>query len=671
MDAIKAQIDALKTTLRRHEYLYHTLDSPEVPDAEYDILFNQLKTLEVQYPQFITSDSPTQRVGAVPLSELEQVKHEIRMLSLDNIFDNAGFFAFDKRVHERLDFTDTEEIEYCCELKLDGLAVSLLYENGILVQAATRGDGTVGENITANIRTIKTVPLKLISDHVPPRLEVRGEVFMTHSGFTKLNKQALTDGDKLFANPRNAAAGSLRQLDANITAKRPLSFLCYGIGVVSGSELADTHYDRLMQLKSWGLPVSHKVECRKGADSAIAYYQEIKQIRDQLGFDIDGVVIKVNSIVLQDELGFIAKSPRWAIAYKFPAQEQTTRLNGVDFQVGRTGTITPVARLEPVHVAGVTVSNATLHNYDEIQRLDIRIGDRVIIRRAGDVIPQVISVIKSERPDDAKVIIFPTHCPACGSDVIKDEGEVSYRCSAGLYCIAQRIESLIHFSSRRAMNIDGLGRKIIEKLVALELIKTPADLYRLSAETLEPLDKFGEKSAANLLAAIEKSKYTTLSRFIYALGIRDVGEATAATLAVHFKTLDAIMSSDLLSLEQVDNIGEIIAKRINTFFNEQHNRQVIDQLLGEAIGIHWDEQPNQPTMESSIKGLSVILTGTLSTMSRDEAKEKLQQLGAKVVGSVSKNTDIVIAGENAGSKLTKAETLGIRIIDETEFLSLL
>lgn len=668
---IEQHIEQLRAELRRHEYLYHTLDQPEIPDAEYDKLMAQLRELEAQHPQWVTSDSPTQRVGAKPLAGFDQIRHEMRMLSLDNVFDEDSFLAFTKRVHERLD--SATPLEYCCELKLDGLAVSILYEDGILKQAATRGDGTIGENITSNIRTIKTIPLRLTGDNIPKRLEVRGEVLMTHAGFEALNRRAIARQERTFANPRNAAAGSLRQLDPRITAHRPLTFFCYGIGIVEGGDLADTHFGRLMQLKAWGLPVSDRVTCCEGDAAVLDYYQKISQQRDQLGFDIDGVVIKVNRIDLQEDLGFIAKAPRWAIAYKFPAQEKMTVLNQVDFQVGRTGTITPVARLEPVQVGGVVVSNATLHNYDEIQRLDVRIGDTVIIRRAGDVIPKIVSVVLSHRPENAQIITFPTECPVCGSHVTQDDGGVSYRCTGGLYCRAQRIESLIHFASRRAMNIDGLGDRIIEKLVELEMIKTPADLFHLQAEELSRLDKFGDKSASNLIAAIDKAKHTTLARFVFALGIRDVGETTAQTLAMHFRDFEAITKATPDELAQVDNVGQVIAQRIVNFFAEPHNQEVVAQLLSPSVGITWDPLPapdEVAVIDSPLAGLSVVLTGTLSTLSRDDAKEKLQQLGAKVVGSVSKKTDIVLAGDNAGSKLTKAESLGIRIMDEAEFLTI-
>lgn len=666
----KHEIDELKKQLRHHEYQYHVLDAPEIPDAEYDKLMQRLKALEEQHPELITSDSPTQRVGAAPLAAFDTVRHEIPMLSLDNVFDEESYLAFDKRVRDRL--KNHEELTFCCELKLDGLAVSLLYVNGELVQAATRGDGTVGENITANVRTIRAIPLRLTGNNIPERVEIRGEVFMPQKGFEALNEEARRTDGKVFANPRNAAAGSLRQLDPRITAKRPLTFYCYGVGIVEGETLPDTHYGRLMQFKEWGLPVSDYVQLRVGSQAVLDFYREIEQIRPNLGFDIDGVVVKVNSIAIQEELGFVSRAPRWATAFKFPAQEQITLLKDVEFQVGRTGAITPVARLEPVQVAGVVVSNATLHNADEIERLGVHIGDTVVIRRAGDVIPQIVSVVVDQRPTDSREIIFPTHCPVCGSDIERIEGEAVARCTGGLICGAQRKEALKHFVSRRAMDVDGMGDKIIDQLVEKEYVKTPADLYQLSAGILTGLDRMGPKSAQKLVDALNNSKQTTLARFIYALGIREVGEATAANLAAHYTTLEAVMAADEESLKTVQDIGHVVAKHVVNFFHEAHNQAVIDDLINKA-NIHWPEVKvvNSAEIDSPFAGKTVVLTGSMSVLTRDEAKDKLVALGAKVAGSVSKKTDLVIAGEAAGSKLAKANELGIPVIDENELIRLL
>ncbi|WLT07451.1 NAD-dependent DNA ligase LigA [Gilliamella apis] len=666
------QISTLRDLIRHHEYCYYVLDAPEIPDVEYDKLIKQLQNLELAHPELITPDSPTQRVGGAPLSQFSSIRHQLPMLSLDNVFDESSFIAFNKRIKDRLELDEDQAVEYCCELKLDGLAVSLLYENGQLIQAATRGDGTTGEDITANVRTIKTIPLVLQGENIPSRLEVRGEVFMTHKGFAKLNAEAEKRNEKIFANPRNAAAGSLRQLDPKITAKRPLTFFCYGVGINEGADLPNTHYARLMQFKAWGLPVSDKVQIRHGAQEALDYFKQIGDQRMSLDFDIDGVVIKVNSITEQEQLGFVARAPRWATAFKFPAQEEVTKLNKVDFQVGRTGAITPVARLEPVSVAGVIVSNATLHNSDEIIRLGIREGDYVTVRRAGDVIPQIVAVIKDRRPADTKEIIFPTHCPICGSIIVRDEGQAISRCAGGLICQAQRKEALKHFVSRRAMNVEGLGDKIIEQLVDKEYVKTPADLYKLTVPILCSLDKVGEKLANNLMGALDKSKNTSLNRFIFALGIPNVGEVTAENLVNQLGNLTAIENASLEQLQSVNDIGAVIAESIIDFFQEPHNRTVIDQLISEEIGIHWpDVEVQLLTTDSPFSDRTVVLTGILSILTRDEAKAKLKQLGAKVTGSVSKKTDLVIAGEAAGSKLTKAQELGIKVIDEQELINLL
>ncbi|CDM89176.1 NAD-dependent DNA ligase LigA [Xenorhabdus bovienii] len=670
MENIIEKINKLRATLRHHEYLYHVMDAPEIPDAEYDRLMRELKVLEEQHPELITADSPTQRVGAAPLTAFEQVRHEIPMLSLDNVFDEESYLAFDKRVRDRL--KDSRDLVFCCELKLDGLAVSLLYEDGELVQAATRGDGTTGENITANVRTIHAIPLRLKGNNIPARVEIRGEVFIKQGGFEKLNDEARRKGNKVFANPRNAAAGSLRQLDPRITAKRPLTFCCYGVGVLEGGELPASHYERLMQFKQWGLPVSDKVKLCQGTQQVIDFYHNIEQQRPILGFDIDGVVIKVDSLELQETLGFVAKAPRWATAFKFAAQEQMTIVRDVEFQVGRTGAITPVARLEPVQVAGVIVSNATLHNADEIERLGLRIGDTVVIRRAGDVIPKVVSVVQDKRPAESQEVIFPEYCPVCRSDIERVEGESVARCTGGLFCGAQRKEALKHFVSRRAMDVDGMGEKIIEQLVDKEYVKTPADLFRLTAGKLTGLERMGPKSAQNVIDALEKSKKTTFARFIYSLGIREVGEATAVNLVSYFATLEKLRAADTEALIAVQDVGGVVASHVVNFFNEPHNQTVIDDLI-DNIGIHWEsvETLQSDTVGNPFAGKIVVLTGSLSRLSRDEAKDKLTALGAKVTGSVSKKTDLVIAGEAAGSKLVKATELGIEVIDEEEMLRLL
>lgn len=670
MDSLEQQLTELRTTLRHHEFLYHVQDSPEIPDAEYDRLMGELRALEAAHPELITPDSPTQRVGAAPLSVFTQVRHEVPMLSLDNVFDEASYLAFNKRVQDRLKSTDA--LTFCCELKLDGLAVSLLYEEGVLVRAATRGDGTTGENITANVRTIRSIPLKLHGENIPRRVEVRGEVFLPQAGFEKINEDARRTGGKIFANPRNAAAGSLRQLDPRITAKRPLTFFCYGVGLLEGGELPASHMARLQQFKAWGLPVSDRIRLCSTPEEVLAFYHQVEADRPKLGFDIDGVVIKVDSLALQETLGFVARAPRWAVAFKFPAQEQMTFVRDVEFQVGRTGAITPVARLEPVQVAGVLVSNATLHNADEIDRLGLRIGDRVVIRRAGDVIPQVVGVVESERPENTREIIFPTHCPVCGSDVERVEGEVVTRCTGGLICGAQRKESLKHFVSRRALDVDGMGDKIIDQLVEKEYVHTPADLFELTAGKLTGLDRMGPKSAQNVVDALAKAKETTFARFLYALGIREVGEATAAGLAAYFGTLEALAAASIEELQKVPDVGIVVATHVFNFFAEESNRDVIRQLT-EVAGVHWPAPVviKAEEIDSPFAGKTVVLTGSLSIMSRDDAKARLVALGAKVAGSVSKKTDLVIAGEAAGSKLVKAQELGIDVIDEAEMIRLL
>ena len=664
---LQAKLETLRNTLRRYEYEYHVLDNPSVPDSEYDRLFHQLKALELEHPDLVTADSPTQRVGAKPLAGFRQIRHEMPMLSLDNAFSDEEFYAFVKRIEDRL-IVLPKPLTFCCEPKLDGLAVSILYINGVLSQAATRGDGSRGEDITANIRTIRNVPLQLLIDNPPARLEVRGEVFMPHAGFERLNKHALELGEKTFANPRNAAAGSLRQLDPNITSKRPLAFNAYSIGIAEGINLPNTHYARLQWLKSVGIPINPEIRLCNGVEEVLAFYHDMQNKRALLGYDIDGTVLKINDIELQNELGFISKAPRWAIAYKFPAQEELTVLNDVEFQVGRTGAITPVAKLKPVFVAGVTVSNATLHNGDEIARLNLAIGDTVVVRRAGDVIPQIIGVLHERRPTDAKPIIFPHNCPVCGSQIVRIEGEAVARCTGGLFCAAQRKESLKHFVSRKAMDIDGVGGKLIEQLVERELIRTPADLFKLDLTTLMQLERMGEKSAKNALNSLEQAKHTTLARFIFALGIREVGESTALNLANHFKTLEALKNADFEQLQAVPDVGEVVANRILAFWREPHNVDAVNDLI--AQGIHWDAVETKEAGDNPFKGKIVVLTGTLSQMGRNEAKALLQEMGAKVSGSVSAKTDFVIAGDAAGSKLTKAQELGISVLSEDEFLAL-
>lgn len=658
------EITQLRAALDEANYRYYVLDDPTLTDADYDRKLQRLQQLEAQHPELVTSDSPTQRVGAAPADGFPPVVHAIPMLSLDNAFSREDIHAFAERVAERLECS-ADEVEFTCEPKLDGAAVSLVYEQGILVSGATRGDGRTGEGITSNLRTLRSVPLKLMGKNVPALLEVRGEVIMRHAGFEALNERAREEGSKVFANPRNAAAGSLRQLDPRITAKRPLEFHSYQVARLE-PELGDTTHSELMaRLSTLGFRASAELKVVKGPQAVADYCEQLGEKRDALGFDIDGVVIKVNDLRYQRELGFVARAPRWAVAFKYPAQEEVTTLNEVEFQVGRTGAITPVARLEPVTVAGVTVSNATLHNADEIARLDVMIGDTVSIRRAGDVIPQVVRVHAEQRPADARAIIFPEHCPVCGSDIERIEGEAVARCSGGLYCAAQRKEALKHFASRKALDIDGLGVKLIVKLVDLDWVKTPADLFHLSVEQLQSLPRMGEKSATNLVNALQKAKSTTLARFIYALGIREVGEATAANLANHFGTLEAIQTAELAALEAVNDVGPIVAVHVHTFFRQLHNQETIAALI--EAGITWQEAAvtQGPT---PLEGQTWVLTGSLESMTRDEGKARLQALGAKVAGSVSKKTSCLVAGEAAGSKLTKAEQMGVQVIDEATLI---
>ncbi|MBF4423868.1 NAD-dependent DNA ligase LigA [Vibrio anguillarum] len=668
MQTIEHKLSQLRETLHYHAVRYYVEDNPEIPDAEYDRLMRELLELESQYPELVTADSPSLRVGGKPLEGFAQVTHEIPMLSLDNVFDENELDAFHKRMQDRIPSAHFNA--FCCEPKLDGLAVSLLYENGVLVQAATRGDGTVGENITENVRTISAIPLKLQGKGWPVRLEVRGEVFMPKAGFERLNQQALKKGEKTFVNPRNAAAGSLRQLDSKITAQRPLNFYAYSVGVIEGAELASSHYQRFLQLKGWGLPMCPETRLVSSMDEVKEYYQSILTRRAQLAYEIDGVVIKVDDIELQQKLGFVARAPRWAIAYKFPAQEEITLLNDVEFQVGRTGAITPVAKLEPVFVGGVTVSNATLHNADEIERLGVKIGDSVIIRRAGDVIPQIVSVLLDRRSDTVVDIVFPQYCPVCNSDIERVEGEAVARCTGGLVCQAQRKEALKHFVSRKALDVDGLGEKVIEQLVDKEMVSTPADLFRLKAGQLTVLERMGPKSAQNIVNALNAAKMTTLPRFLYSLGIREVGEATAANLALHFGSLDKIRQATHEELLEVQDVGVIVASHITSFFEQDKNQRVINELI--ELGIQWPniEKPSQDAI-LPLLGKVVVLTGSLSKLSRSDAKAALQELGAKVTGSVSKNTDILFAGEAAGSKLVKAQELGIEIRSEQDLLELM
>ncbi|MBD3610460.1 MAG: NAD-dependent DNA ligase LigA [Gammaproteobacteria bacterium] len=662
---VKARAAQLRDEINHHNHLYYVTDSPEIPDAEYDRLMRELQELESQYTDLVTADSPTQRVGSTPLKAFKQVQHEVPMLSLGNAFSDDELNDFDRRVRERLQL---DSIDYVCEPKLDGLAISLLYEDGILIRAATRGDGTTGEDVTANVRTIGSIPLKLQGDY-PRILEVRGEVFMPKAGFDALNEQQREKGEKTFVNPRNAAAGSLRQLDSRITATRPLTMYCYGIGKVEGYQMPDSHSAIIQQLGQWGLRISPEMKIETGAQGCLEYYQDIGKRRNALPYDIDGVVYKVDNIQQQQAMGFVSRAPRWAIAHKFPAQEEMTQLLEVEWQVGRTGALTPVAKLQPVFVGGVTVSNATLHNIDEIQRLGLKQKDYVIIRRAGDVIPQVVSVVESKRSGTQAKISMPNECPVCGSSIERIEGEAVARCSGGLYCAAQRKEAIKHFASRRAMDIDGLGDKLVEQLVDEQLIEDVADLYSLTVTDVARLERMAEKSASNLIDALDASKQTTLPRFLFSLGIRDVGEATAQTLANYFCTLEKIMSANEDTLLAVPDVGPIVAAHIVHFFQQAHNIDVINKLL--AAEITWPDIEPIVEAEQPLNGQTYVLTGTLSTLKRNDAKAMLQSLGAKVAGSVSKKTSVVVAGEAAGSKLDKARELGINIIDEAGLVALL
>lgn len=656
----------LRDIITEHNYQYYVLDDPRVPDAEYDRLFRELQDLEAQYPDIVTPDTPTRRVGASVETTFEEVVHRIPMLSLDNAFSDEELRDFDRRVRDRLKTGD--DIEYVCEPKLDGLAVSLHYESGVLTRAATRGDGYTGEDITANIRTIPSVPLRLRGDNVPELVEVRGEVYMPREGFETLNKRLADKGEKTFVNPRNAAAGSLRQKKPTVTARRPLELCAYSIALEDESRLPATHWEGLQQVSAWGFRINPEMRRATGAEDCLQAYNELMDKRASLPYEIDGIVFKVNSLALQRQLGFVSRAPRWAIAQKFPAQEELTVIEDVEFQVGRTGAITPVARLKPVFVGGVTVSNATLHNMDEIQRLGVRIGDTVFVRRAGDVIPQVVKVVAERRPDNAREVQLPDACPVCQSDIVQIEGEVVARCSGGLFCPAQRKEAIRHYASRKALDIEGLGDKWIDILVDRELVTTVADLYLLKKADLTGLERMGDKSAGNLIDAIDRSRHPVLWKFLYALGIREVGEATAKALASHFGTLEAIGEADEDALQSVPDVGPIVAGHIRSFFDQTHNQETI-QALKDA-GVQWQTEEITAS-EKPLKGQTWVLTGSLSDMTRDDAKAKLESLGAKVAGSVSGKTSCVVAGEAAGSKLTKAENLGVPVMDESAFVEFL
>ena len=663
--AAAERAEALRSAIGHHDYAYYVLDRPTIPDAEYDRLFRELVQLETEYPELSSPDSPTQRVGGAPLAEFGQVRHRVAMLSLNNAFSEEETVAFDRRCRECL---GAVEVEYAVEPKFDGLAITLIYEGGLFVQGATRGDGFAGEDVTRNLRTVKNIPLRLQGRQIPARLEVRGEVLIFRRDFVKLNQAQRAAGAKEFVNPRNAAAGSLRQLDPKLTAKRPLRFFAYGLAECSNA-LPATHSELMEQLAGWGMPVARERAVVTGAAGLLAYYRDIASARDNLAYDIDGVVYKVNRLADQEKLGFVSRAPRFAIAHKFPAQEALTMVEAIEVQVGRTGALTPVARLAPVFVGGVTVTNATLHNEDEIRRKDVRVGDTVIVRRAGDVIPEVVAVVPEKRPSSAREFNMPALCPVCGSHIEKPEDEAVARCSGGLYCAAQRKQALLHFASRRALDIEGLGDKLVEQLVDLGIVKTPADIYGLNLGQLARLERMAEKSAGNILAAIAKSRETTLARFIYALGIRNVGEATAKDLARHFGSLDLVLTASVDDLQQVPDVGPVVAASIARFCAEPHNLEVIGQL--QAAGVHWTEGEAQAVVSSAIVGKTFVLTGTLPTLTREQAKERIEALGGKVAGSVSKKTDYVVAGSEAGAKLEKARQLGVAMLDETQLLELL
>ncbi len=657
-------INKLCKLINKHNYHYYVLDESVIPDAEYDRLMQKLILLENESPELITESSPTQRVGAAPLDSFAEIKHELPMLSLGNAFDEDEMMAFDRRVREKL---QEDSVEYVAETKLDGLAISILYEEGEFVRAATRGDGITGEDVTLNVKTIKSIPLNFLNGKYPKKIEIRGEVFMTHKAFKKLNDKQKEKNKKIFTNPRNAAAGSIRQLDSRITSERHLSFFAYGMGNIEGGALPESHWELLASLKTWGTPVSPENKIIKNLTDCFEFYKNIADKRSSLAYDIDGIVFKINRFDQQNIMGTVARAPRWAIAYKFPPKEEFTEILDIKVQVGRTGALTPVARLKPIFVGGVTVTNATLHNEDELKRKDVRVGDTVIVRRAGDVIPEVLKVVMEKRAKNIKAFRMPEKCPVCDSDLEREEGETVVRCSGGLYCSAQQIEAIIHFASRRAMNIDGLGNKLIEQLVKKGLIKHAAHLYTLREEQLTALERMAKKSAANIMNALNNSKETTLDRFLYALGIREVGDATARSLANHFGNLSKIQSANHEALEEVSDVGPVIAKHIVTFFSQNHNQEVIDGLL--KAGVHWPDI--KVRREQPLKGKTFVITGTLKTMKRDEVKQRLLTFGAKVNGSVSQKTDYLIMGSNSGSKVGKARTLEIKILDETELLSLI
>lgn len=669
-DAILVRLSRIRDELRNYNYQYHVLDDPSVPDIEYDRLMRELEAIEAEFPELITPDSPTQRVGAIPSTEFATVKHELPMLSLENAFSEDELIAFHRRVTERLELDVDAALDYSAEPKLDGAAVSLLYIDGRLVRGATRGDGTTGEDITHNVRTINSVPLALFGSGYPSKLEVRGEVFMPRAGFEAYNDRARANGEKTFVNPRNAAAGSLRQLDPKLTAARPLDMYVYSVGFVEGGVLPESQSAILDVLRTWGLKVCPEGRVVGGVQGCLAFYREIGRRRDALAYDVDGVVYKVDRLDYQRELGFVSRAPRWAIAHKFPAQEELTTIRDVEFQIGRTGAVTPVARLEPVFVGGVTVSNATLHNMDELNRKDVRIGDTVVVRRAGDVIPEVARVITDRRPKGARKVKMPSSCPVCGSPIERPDDGAIARCTGGLICAAQRSEALKHFVSRRAMDIEGLGSKLIEQLVAADRLKSPADIYSLNQPELIAMERMGEKSAENLIKAIEASKHTTFSRFLYALGVRDVGETTAANLSAYYGNLASLMAADEEGLQDVPDVGPVVAGRIYHFFREPHNLEIIRRL--QDSGIDWIESESSSNGDPGpLTGKTFVITGTLANRTRDEAKDEIVGLGGKVSGSVSKKTDYLLFGDNAGSKLTKAQNLGIDLLDEAMFEKLI
>lgn len=666
LSSAELRASELRKLIARYDYEYYALDTPSVPDSEYDMIYRELQALEQEYPSLVTPESPTQRVSGTATNAFGSITHRQAMLSLNNAFEHNELEAFDKRIREALGIA---QVEYAVEPKFDGLAITLTYEHGVFTQGATRGDGYTGEDVTHNLRTLRAIPMRLHCENPPQLLEVRGEVLMLKRDFDKLNQAQLAKGEKLFANPRNAAAGSLRQLDAKVTATRPLTFFAYGLGVAEGVPMLSSHAAAMDYLASLHFPVSHVRSVVYGVQGLSDYYEKIGQQRQQLPFDIDGVVYKVNQFNQQDELGFVSRAPRWAIAHKFPAQEALTIVEDITVQVGRTGAITPVARLKPVFVGGVTVTNATLHNEDEIRRKDILIGDTVSVRRAGDVIPEVVSVVVERRPPNARRFEMPTACPDCGSHILKQADEAVARCTGGLFCPAQRKQAITHYASRRAMDIEGLGEKLVDQLVEANLVHTLADVYTLDITTLSNLERMAEKSAQNILDALNASKSTTLARFIYALGMRNVGEATAKDLAKHFGNLKALMAASLEDLLEVNDVGPIVAESIKNFFAEDHNKSVIEALL--VAGLHWDESEGKQLSSGKLSGKTLVLTGTLPTMSRDDAKALIEEAGGKVAGSVSKKTDFVVAGAEAGSKLEKAQQLGITILDEAGLLALL